>query len=204
MPRSSRYDEDDDDRPRRRLRRRDDYDDDDRPVRRRRRARPKPQGNTGLIVLAVVGGILLLCGGAGVGGYFMFLHPKVALQQQIADDIKNEEANARVSKTKLDQLRAGMTKAQVEAVMGSGRVAEWADVVSVTGAFDDAHDKELRWQPAREQKRVYVWDEFTDRILVAYSTDPNNGGTVVGLLAVIDRTRTYTEPVFLPGAGGRR
>jgi hypothetical protein len=177
-------------------------DDDDRPIRRRRRVRPRSSSGSTAVVLAILGTVLLVCGGAAGGVYLLFLHPKVAMRQQIAADIRKEEATARVSKTKLDQLRAGMTRTQVEAVLGPGRLAEWADVVGSTGAFDDAHEKGLRWHAAREQQRVYVWDEYTDRILVAYSADPNAGGTVVGLLAVIDRTRTYTEPVFLPAGGG--
>jgi len=104
---------------------------------------------------------------------------------------KKAEAEGKVTKTKLNQLRAGMTNPQVEAVMGPGRVAEWADVVSGAGAHDNAHDIEQRWHPARERKLVYAWDEYSDRILV-------------GILANIDTSRNYTEAVRLnPAPGGR-
>jgi hypothetical protein len=64
-------DEDDDDRPRSRRGRDDDDDDDDRPRRRRGAERGRSGANTGKVVAFVVGGLLLL-GGIGAGGYFLF------------------------------------------------------------------------------------------------------------------------------------
>ncbi len=201
MARRSRYnddDDDDDDRPRRKRRR-----DDDRPIR-RRTARRKSQGSSLPWVLGILGGVLLFCGGGGALVYVMAIAPKLDVAQRAARDNKAAEVDAKVSQTKLNQLRAGMTKAEVEAVLGPGRPAEHADVFFATGAFDNQREIELRWQPAREQGRVHVWDEYTDRILVAFSKDPNAGGTAVGILGSIDRTRTYSESVPLPGPPGRR
>jgi prepilin-type processing-associated H-X9-DG protein len=77
MPRRDDDELDDDDRPRRR-RPRDDDEDDDRPARRRRDEDddyPPPRrkkGNLGLILGIVAGVLVLVCGGGGVGLYFLF------------------------------------------------------------------------------------------------------------------------------------
>lgn len=202
MSRRSRYDDDDDDDDRPRWKRRRD-DDDDRPIR-RRTARRKSQGSSLPWVLGLLGGVLLFCGGGGALVYVVAIAPRLNVAQRAARDNKAAEADAKVSLTKLNQLRAGMTKAEVEAVMGPGRPAEHSDVFFATGAFDNQREIELRWQPARELGRVYVWDEYTDRILVAFSKDPNAGGTAVGILGSIDRTRSYSESVTLPGPPVRR
>jgi hypothetical protein len=62
-----------DDRPRRKRRDEDDDEDDDRPRRKRGRgaARGRSGASTGKVVAIVVGGLLLL-GGVGTGGYFLF------------------------------------------------------------------------------------------------------------------------------------
>jgi hypothetical protein len=176
--------------------------DDDRPIRRRtRRAKP---GSALPWVLAAVGGLVLVCGGVGVLLFFTAFWPKFDVARRAAQDNRQAEAVAKVSRIKLNQLRAGMTKAEVEAVLGPGRVADNSDVFFAAGRFDDGGDTERRWKGATELGRVSIWDEGTDRILVAFSHDPNAGGAVVGILGSIDSTRTFSEPVRLAAPPPRR
>ncbi len=179
-------------------------DEDDRPIRARKTRRGRSAKNRSALplILGILGVVILFCGGIGALVYFVAIAPKVNMARRIEEDIKKEEAESKVSKTKLNQLRGGMTRAQVEAVMGPGKVADWGDVLGGTGNFQQMEEIEPRWQSARERKLVYVWQDYSDRILVAYSKDP--GGTVVGILASIDRSKTYTEAVRLPAAPGGR
>lgn len=169
---------------------------DDRP--RRRKARRKETGSATPWVLGILAAVLLGCGGFAALIFFVVIAPKMEMARRVDQDNKEYEANAKVSKTKLNQLRAGMTKTEVEAILGPGRLAEWPDVMGTTGAFHNMEEMDKRWHPAREQKRVYVWDEYSDRILVGFSKDPNAGGTVVGIAGKIDTSRTYIETVRLP------
>lgn len=201
MPRRDRDDDDDDDdRPRRKRRRDDDDDDDDDRPRGRGRSQPKKGGSGLLLVLGIIGGVLLLCGGGIAAVWFGFLAPAAERVRKAAEaraEERRQEEMAGVTPAKLNQLRAGMTKAEVEAVMGPGRVAAQSDIFFVGARFPDQREFEQRWNPVTNQGRVYIWEHFLDRIIVAYSRDPSAGGTVVGIAGAIDTTRTYSEPARL-------
>ena len=190
-----RNEDDENDRPRRRTRRKDDGV----PVRSRRSSGKNRSALP--LILGLIGGVILFCGGIGTLGYFVVLAPRLDVAGRADRDNKKQEAEGKVTRTKLNQLHAGMNKAQVEAVMGPGRLADHGSVFFATGQSNDPHEAALRWQSARERNLVYLWEEYTDRILVAYSKDP--GGTVVGILGSIDTTRTYAEPVRLNVAMAR-
>ncbi len=164
------------------------------------RTRNQRGGNASALpwILAILGAVVLFCGGTGAVVFFVAIGPKLDMARRVKRDNEKQEAEGKVTKTKLNQLRAGMTKSQVEAVMGQGMLAGNFDITGGTGNFHNMDEMEPRWQAARERKLVYFWREYTDRILVAYSHDPNAGGTVVGLIGSIDQSKTYAEPVRLP------
>lgn len=85
--------------------------DDGVPVR-SRRGRKKSIGALPVILIVLVG-FILFCGGFAALIYFVVIGPKVDMARRVERDIKQEEAEAKVSKSKLNQLRAGMTRAQV-------------------------------------------------------------------------------------------
>jgi hypothetical protein len=103
--RDDRDDDDDDDRPRRRRpsdedeeedrprarRRSPDEDDDDRPTRRRRRTEePKSSGGkTAIIVISIIGGLFLVCGGAAFAVYWFTLKPAFDKVKESFDNAKN-------------------------------------------------------------------------------------------------------------------
>jgi hypothetical protein len=113
-------------RPARRDLRRDDYeeeDDDfeDRPVRRRRREDDRPRrfrpkkksGNTGLIIGLAIGGavfLLMICGGVA---FWLFIR---------------SEANPLLTEENIKKIQPGLTLAEVEQILGAGRVATEDDM----------------------------------------------------------------------------
>lgn len=153
-PRSRRRprDEDEDDTPRSRRRARDDDDeDDDRPSRRGGRGQPKK--NALPLILGILGGVLLLCGGGCAGAYFGFLKPAAerakalndAKQQELDELMRREQeamtrANARPGPQKPADPNTAGDPVPVATLTADELVANVAryrgKVVVVTGTVD--------------------------------------------------------------------
>lgn len=183
-----RPDDDDDDRPRRQRPR-----DDDAP----RRPTAKKGGNGLMIVLLAVGGVLLLgCAACGGVGYWLFSKGKDALQ---------EVANARVTTENAEKLREGMTKAEVETVLGPGKPATRGDFTLLESNATltlrrIAEDHEKYWHPWADKGLVHVWRNGPHYILVAYNDPPDSGGKLKGLdyFTLKDGDNVHNERIKLP------
>jgi F0F1-type ATP synthase membrane subunit c/vacuolar-type H+-ATPase subunit K len=145
-------------RPRRKSRR----DDDD-------GAEPRPRkkkSNKGLIIGLSVGGVLVsLCCCGGVGMYFGGVFDGIA-------------GNDKVTKANYEQLKVGMTMAEVEAIAGSGRSASASDVNSVflmAGGRDSAMVRGI-FDQGLAKKAVYRWKNGNDTILILFTAAPASGG----------------------------
>jgi predicted Zn finger-like uncharacterized protein len=154
-------DDDDDDRPRRKPRRRNDDDDD------RSRERPAKSSSGAGMVLGIVGIILLVCcGGAGGLGYYLYLQGK-----KVADAIST--INLRVNRASYDRLTEAMTPAEVESILGPGRIANADDV---DGAFGEANKGRAgEWKALAEQGRVALWRNGDEFLLCGFHPSATNG-----------------------------
>jgi hypothetical protein len=160
--RGKKRDREDDDRPRRR---RDDYDD-------RPRGRSRQAGGGGAtVVLILCGTMLLICGGAGYGVYWVFIKAKQGLET-IREAAEN--TNLRVSRGNYDQLAVGTTtRIRAEQILGGGKPVETEDVERIVGLNDaDGMD---RWLAMALKKRAVYWRNGDDYILAAFH--PNADGS---------------------------
>lgn len=159
---------------------------------------PRKRRKTLPVVLVVIGIVFLLCGSVATGIYFNLVHPLVeqARQKELTD-------NLRVHRQNLARLREGMTFKEVQEVLGNGSNPTEVEVVSATEMLSDSDDAERRWVSKQRLGHVLKWQCSNDRILVAFSHDPNSGGTVVGVLGALGSSYLEgSEPVKLPAESG--
>jgi predicted Zn finger-like uncharacterized protein len=152
----------------------------DEPVAPRRRRReeddeappPKKKGKTGLIIGLIAGGVGLLalcCCGVGIGGYFVW--PMLS------------NSNPKVTKDNYSKLRDGMTMTDVEAILGSGRLATPNDVRSAFSANPLNETAVGQWTAAISHRGgVYCWKNGGKTILLSFDNPPKQGGKVHALL----------------------
>jgi hypothetical protein len=161
----------DDDRPRRR-----DWGDDDRPK--------KGGGNSTLLILGIVGGVLLLvCAGCGIGGFFIYK----------AAEEKVQEAAQRVERTN-DLHQVGIAYHEYQG--RNGRPPANVDELAVTLGSGKALQRirsgeiEVIWNvnPARQFKG-------TSNVILAFYTRPEPNGDRIALYAD-GSTRLLTAPEF--------
>jgi uncharacterized membrane protein len=182
MPRYER----DDDRPRRRR------GEDDRP--------PLAKGPSVVVILLIVFGVLVVvCGGAGAAVFFGLMLPAAQKVRQKQEEIQAEQQKAgeenlkaarqplnnRLTPHNLSRIRAGMTRLQVEEYLAIGTAANASHVTTVTASLPNPTDAGERWMAAHRAGRVYHWQNLGDHILVAYTADPNAGGTVCGVASLL-------------------
>lgn len=147
-------------------------DDDD-----RQRPTPRKKGGSGLmIVLLVVGGVLVLgCVACGGFGYWVYT--------RVEDGIANA-SNPNVSSTNAERIRVGMTKSQVEAILGLGRPANRELLRQLAANPISEQAKQLaasydqHWAPLADQGLVHEWRFQPYHIAVAYDAPPDAGGKV--------------------------
>ncbi len=150
-----------------------------------------------MIVLLVVGGVLVLgCVACGGVGYWLFSKGRDAI---------HDVANSRVTTENAEKLREGMTKAEIEAVLGSGRTATRADFVLLDSDATltlrrIAEDHEKYWHPWADKGLVQVWRNGPHYILVAYNDPPDAGGKLKGLdyFTLKDGDNVHNERIKLP------
>jgi serine/threonine protein kinase len=152
------------------------------------------------LVLAVAGGAVLLLGviGLGAGGLFLMNQksekPITQAYQPSAKDktegpepkdkADNPKENPKVYKANFDKLQVGMTRKQVEDILGTGRLAEAADVEAAfaVSPFDESLKTRYRkpWSEAANEKRVQVWTHGTSStyVLACFSRDAGSAGKV--------------------------
>jgi hypothetical protein len=170
-------DEDEDDRPRPRRRGRDDERDDRPRPRRRPDAGPPPKKGMGVgTVLAIVGGILLLCcGGVGAVGYYLFQKG-----QEFVEKAREqlETHNPRVTRQNFETLKVGeSTRADAERLLGNGRVATSDDLNKVfSRPGPDSRNDINSWSPKVVQNRVLIWQNGEDYLLALFhpNADPDS------------------------------
>jgi predicted Zn finger-like uncharacterized protein len=134
---------------------------------------PKKKSKTGLLIGLIAGGVGLLavcCCGVGVGGYFVW--PMLS------------NSNPKVTKENYGLLHDGMTMAEVETVLGSGRVATPDDVRSAFQAnFPNKETAVGQWTAAISRGGgVYCWRNGPKTILLSFDNSPRQGGKVRALL----------------------
>ncbi len=195
-------------------RKRGDDTDDDTPRSKRRRGddddEPKKKSKALPIILGVVGGLLLLCGGGCAGVWFGVIVPAAEKararnserQAELDEWEKNlnpQAGGAELSAAKLGQIRPGMTVQQVESVLGRGTPADNSAVVLATAGAPFELGASKRWSAKQQLGHVSSWDVFPNRVLVAFTADPKAGGTVEGVGASL--RNSWSEPIPLAGPG---
>jgi hypothetical protein len=156
---------------------RDDRDGEDergeRSARKRRReddedgpGRVTKKGGVGVgVVLAILGGLFLVCcGGVGLGSYLYIKARDKA--QQFAQNI--ETWNPTVNKTNSDALQVGTTtRVQAELTLGvKGRMATANNLETVFGSDKSSI---ASWTAAVDQKRAVIWQNGDDYLLAMCS-----------------------------------
>jgi predicted Zn finger-like uncharacterized protein len=156
----------DDDRPRRRRR----EEEDDRP---HRRNEAQGGSNTGTI-LAIVGGVLLLCCGGAVGlGWYVVTKVRDKAQE-IAKNL--ETWNPAVTSFNYESQKVGVgTRALAERDLSHGKLATDGDLKTVFGADQN---KINQWAPKVAQGRTLIWRNGDDFILIAFHPNAESDARV--------------------------
>lgn len=195
MPRTDR--DHDDDRPRRRR----DVDDD----------QPAKKGPSVVVILLIVFGVLfIVCGGGAAAFVFGVALPAAqkVREKQAEIQAKQEQArleveqaaqqplNNRLTPHNVSRLKAGMSLLHVQEYLAAGTSANASHVSTVTAALPNPTAAGDRWMAAHRVGRVYHWQNRGDHILVAFTDNPNAGGTVCGVASLM--SGIAAEPVRLP------
>ncbi len=209
---------DDEDAPRSKKRPRDEDEDDDR--RSRRGGGGKAKKSSLPLILGILAGALLLCGGGVAGVYFGYLKPaaererseRAMLDRKEAELLeamkkRSEEppqkaATGEVSRQSAKQVKPGMTQTQVDATLGGTGKSGNKFITDEAMAAIRGGTPQLaeRWHKATMEGRVWVWSKGQDKVLVAYNTQPGAiGGTVVAVIGLFDGAASELIP--LPGDG---
>lgn len=227
-PRSKRLTDDEDDPPKakakrpaveedapRSKRRRDDDAADEKPKAKRRRGDDddEPKKKSALpLILGILGGLFLLCGGGCAGVYFFVLVPAAEkAKAQLTSPFSTvpqtggNTTKAEVSRANLEKVKAGMTLAEVEGLLGKsmGR-PEWMSLSSRTNVQLPANQSDIleRWNPKLREGHVFLWSEPSTRAWIAFTAPPLEGGTVCGVLGDINNQSLRTEflkaPALIP------
>lgn len=186
------FDDDPADRSQPRSRRRDrDDEGEDEPRRKPKpfRRKTKPAAGSRGPVLWIVGGVvgLVVLVGGCAGMYFALLKPALDQAGKGLGLGGGDRANPNVTEANAYKMQSGMTLAEVVAVMGPGRAATEQDFVDAQVAMNDRAFTESMavWEPKLRAGEVQAWANGKSRFLVGFDRPPAQGGTVVGLVAVI-------------------
>lgn len=136
-------------------------------VRRKERDEPEQRrsSNTG-VILAVVGFFLLACcGGISYGVYWFFNKAKETVNE-VVDNLKPK--NDKLTQANYDRLNDGMTRGDVEAILGKGRTALPADLATVFHGEAAGQIRLEDWTPKVQRGRVMLWQDRDDYLLVAF------------------------------------
>lgn len=203
-------DETEDEKPRAKKKRDEDEDEEERPKGKRRRRddddeeKPKKKKGSALpLILGIVAGVVVLCCGTPLGLWFFWIKPAgekfVNEVEADASRFKQEQAAQTSFKDNFQKVKAGMTKQEVEDLLGSpGIPAQEKDVGKVTIGLSDWPQADDRWKPKAKLGHVLMWDKSGNGVLVAFSTHAHSGGTVVGTAGNFGLSGS--EPVKLAAA----
>jgi hypothetical protein len=127
-------------------------------------AAPKKKSKKGLYIGLGIGcGALLgfCCCGGGIATFLLL-----------------PETNDKVTHANFKRLKEGMTRAQVEEVLGPGKEATRGDVEKIYKEYppQDFKYEMDNWGPRIDQKYVYRWQNGSDMIFVAYDKPPSQNG----------------------------
>jgi predicted Zn finger-like uncharacterized protein len=175
--------DEEEERPRSNRKRRDEDDD-----------KPKKKGSPLPLILGIVGGLFLLCGGgcAGVWAFGLFSKDTNTVGT-VPIDTELEAFRTNVSKVKV-----GMDLAEVEATLGGKGVRPTeAEVGAVTDLGSvNVFDQDKRWKGKNALGHVRMWNSGPHRALVAFSMDPDAGGTVLGVNSKIGSQSSFSGQLF--------
>jgi hypothetical protein len=197
-------DDDEEDEETRAKKQRVDDDDDDKPRKKGKGGggSPKKKGSALPLILGIVGGVILLCGGTCGGIWFFVIKPTADQVNAGITKYQQEWENANVTVANTQRVKAGMTAGEVDGIFNApGRepikMEMSAMVMSMPGDPPAVTEK---WEAALAQNRVRTWAGGKDKVAVAYSTPPGQGGKVVGVLGMFgSSTKEY---VALPESSG--
>lgn len=180
-------------------------------LRRDGHAAPKRPSNARQHLLGLLLAALVVCVGGFAAVWFVLIAPGRAKATATAPpsgdptdqqpppptDPEPPPPGAVATGANLAKLRAGMTGAEVEAVLGRGKQAKTLfDIATAVSGVPEGEDASGRWNGKVKLGHVWVWNNRFDEIAVAYSDDPDAGGTVVGLVGTFGRSGS--EPLKLP------
>ena len=179
--------EDDDDRPKRRSKApRDDDEDDEKPR--------KKKSNT-LLFLGIGGAVLfVLCGGCGFGIFRAMM--------EVGEGIDSlAEKNELVNSANTAKLKPGMTKPEVESILGPGRqLGEYEMRKILENSNNQSKAKEYieDWLPWIKKGYVQVWRNRSEHVFVAYAGSPDSDGTLKGLSHLLNTGNTLASSTPIP------
>lgn len=95
--------------------------------------------------------------------------------------------NSNVTQANAQRIQSGMTLGEVEAILGKGRPATEQDFLDAQNEMKDRAFTEsmLPWVSKLRAGEVLAWTNGKSRLVVGFSRPPADGGTVVGVVAVI-------------------
>jgi hypothetical protein len=119
--------------------------------------------------------MLVCCGGVGGGVYYIFIQAKQRVEK-FQDELK-EMSNSNVNSANYQKLKLNATKAEVEAIMGPGKVAT-ADAINLAFSNRLGLNKKIlsSLQSMAPQDRVLMWQNLGEYIFAAFTSKPDSGG----------------------------
>jgi hypothetical protein len=119
------------------------------------------------------------------------------------------ETNDKITQENVDKIKKEMTLAEVEAILGKGKPATIADVRDACSGLHSSsvEDRIKRWTPKCDQNAAFRWQNGRERVLIAFTTPPAQGGKVQALLTrLVEGGNLVLNDIRLPllssGGGG--
>lgn len=186
-------------------------------------AKPKKKKSVLPLILGILGGAVLLCGGGTAAVWFLVIVPAAnnataKINAAFPTIPQNETPTTpkqtpptgggaqpptgKVNLSNMANVKAGMTLAQVEAVMGGkGKKTKGMIDMSFVTPFVPASDEvRARWKGKVNSGHVVVWQTSSGAVAAAFSDDPDAGGTVVGVVGSFNDTGSEPLKLLDPAA----
>lgn len=185
----------------------------------RRDDEPKKKKSVLPLILGILAGLVLLCGGGAAAIWFLVIVPaannataklasafpttpqgETVTIPKLSPPTDSKPAPARggeVNAANLAKIKAGMTLAEVQGILGNGKnavtILDLASALAYQPAKQELND---RWNEKVKLGHVLVWKKEFDSIAAAFSDAPDAGGTVIGVVGCINQSGS--EPLKLP------
>ncbi len=146
---------------------------------------------------------LVVVVGVSIAVYALLIKPLMNRGTAAAGVVTKNNSN--VTQANAQRVQSGMTLGEVEMILGKGRAATDQDFLDAQTEMKDRAFTEsmAAWEAKVRAGEVLAWTNGKSRLMVAFGHKPEDGGKVVGVVAVIaDGLSTWSVKFLDTRPGG--